>query len=379
MKILMVEDDADTRAGLCDVLEEDGHSVESAATLAEVFLRDDLPTFSVILLDRKLPDGTADRHLPRLKTSAPGAAIIVMTGYADLDAVIEAIHHGAVDFIIKPIHPERLKLRLKRMVELREAEDRVSRAERLAAIGQMLAVLSHESRNVLQCISGGLEILALEVEDRPAALDLVRRIEKAQDRLHQLFEDLRGYAAPIVIHRDVHNVSDTVLDAWNSLLSLQRDRVVRLKGIADGDPVYCAVDRSRLEQVFRNIFENALAACADPVEITWRVFEARVEDEHVVLIVLEDNGPGLSDEQQQRIFDPFYTTKSNGTGLGMAICKRIVEAHAGQIAAESVPGRGAKFVITLPNVELARRANRAESPHEIARHNDVHISCGACR
>jgi signal transduction histidine kinase len=93
-------------------------------------------------------------------------------------------------------------------------------------------------------------------------------------------------------------------------------------------------------------------ACTDPVVITWRVCEAELEDGKGLWIMLEDNGPGLSDEHAQRIFEPFFTTKSNGTGLGMAICKRIVEAHGGRIAAESRPGQGARFEITLPRVDF---------------------------
>ena len=364
MNILVIEDDADTRAYLCDILEGDGHCVETAGALAEVFQRGNLFTFPVILLARGLLDGTTDQNLPRLKRSSPDAAIVITTSYADLDGVTEVIRQGAVDFIIKPIHPDRLKLRLKRIVTLREAEGRISQVERLAAIGQMLTVLSHEGRNALQITNACLEALALEFGDHPVAADLMGAIKRAQDHLHQLFDDLRGYAAPIVMHRDKHNVSDIVLDAWNSLLALHKNRLVRLSGNKDAAPVYCEVDRPRLEQVFRNILENALAACADPVEIAWRLSE--VDDEPAIRIVLEDNGPGLSDEQRQRIFDPFYTTKSHGTGLGVPICKQIVEAHGGKIAVENLPSRGARFVITLPTAELPRTVDETASPLNLA-------------
>ena len=353
MNIFMIEDDPDSRANLRDILQEDGYCVECAGTLKEAFQRDDLAEFSVILIDRRLPDGTADQRLPRLRAAAPDAAIIVMTGYADIDGVIEAIRHGAVDYIVKPIHPERLKLRLKRIVKLREAEERVSQQQRLVAMGEMLAVLSHESRNDLQCINACLDMLVLEVGDRPVALDLARRIEKAKDRLLLLLEDLRGYASPIVIHRKLHNVNDILLEAWNSLLPQRKDRLVQFNGSEDDEPIHCAVDQARLEQVFRNILENALMACTDPVVITWRVCETELQDGKGLRIMLEDNGPGLSDEHAQKIFEPFFTTKSNGTGLGMAICKRIVEAHGGRIAAESRPARGARFVITLPRAALS--------------------------
>lgn len=370
----MIEDDPGCRANLRDILQEDGYRVECAGTLKEAFQRDDLAEFSVILIDRRLPDGTADQHLPRLRVSAPDAAIIVMTGYADIDGVLEAIRHGAVDYIVKPIHPERLKVRLKRIVKLREAEERVSQQQRLVAMGEMLAVLSHESRNDLQCINACLDMLVLELGNQPVALDLARRIEKAKNRLLLLLEDLRGCASSIVIHRKLHNVNDILLDAWNSLLPQRKNRLVQFNGTENDKPMHCAVDQSRLEQVFRNILENALMACTDPVVITWRVCETELEDGEGLRIMLEDNGPGLSDEHAQRIFEPFFTTKSNGTGLGMAICKRIVEAHGGRIAAESRPGQGARFEITLPRVDFPGpekgRLTALKSPRRVNSQSD---------
>jgi signal transduction histidine kinase len=348
MNVLVIEDDRDALANLCDILEQDGHRVETAGTFAEAFASKELSAYSVIVLDRCLPDGTADHHLPRLKARAPDAAVVIVTGYADLDGVIEAVRQGAVDFLVKPLHPERLKLRLKRIVELRESEERIAQAERLAAIGQMLTVLSHESGNDLHRAMACLEMLALEIEGHQEALSLVRKTEDALNHLRQLYEDLRGYAAPIRLHRERQNLHDIILEAWNSLSPLHKDRMVRLHLNRGREPVYCPVDRSRLQQVFRNVLENALAACSDPVEITCDASDAEADSRRVARIVLRDNGPGLSREQKRKIFDPFFTTKSHGTGLGMTICKQIVEAHDGKISVESRAGHGAEFIITLP-------------------------------
>ena len=108
------------------------------------------------------------------------------------------------------------------------------------------------------------------------------------------------------------------------------------------------VDPFRMEQVFRNILDNALAACPDPVAIEIRASESRADGAPVLRIAVRDNGPGLNREQRQRIFDSFYTTKTKGTGLGMAIVKRIVEAHGGQIGLGENHGPGAEIVLTLP-------------------------------
>src|SRR5262245_16720860 len=106
LHVLVIDDDADTRANLRDILGLDGYHVETAGTAAEVLRRDDWASFSAILLDRKLPDGSAEDLLPRLRELAPEAAILVVTGYADLEGAITAIRHGAADYLTKPINPD---------------------------------------------------------------------------------------------------------------------------------------------------------------------------------------------------------------------------------------------------------------------------------
>jgi signal transduction histidine kinase len=106
-------------------------------------------------------------------------------------------------------------------------------------------------------------------------------------------------------------------------------------------------DPRRLQQVFRNLLENSLNACQDPVRITITCEETSIDDRPALSLWVSDNGPGLTVEQRRKIFDPFYTTRSSGVGLGMAIVRRIVEAHEGQIIVGS-GGPGAEFRISLP-------------------------------
>ena len=110
----------------------------------------------------------------------------------------------------------------------------------------------------------------------------------------------------------------------------------------------CVADPFRLEQVFRNILDNALAAGSPPVPIEVRAAAAELDGQPAIRIAVRDNGPGIAPEQRSKIFDPFFTTKAKGTGLGMAIAKRIVEAHGGRIAIGDGDGPGAVFLITLP-------------------------------
>jgi PAS domain S-box-containing protein len=234
------------------------------------------------------------------------------------------------------------------ITSLKRAQEQAVQSERLAAIGQMMTGLAHESGNALARSQACLEMLTFEVEDRPKALNLITRIQTAQDHLRQLYEEVRNYAAPLKLQLEPWNVALVWRQAWENLAIGRKQKAATLREDTDGVDLRCHVDQFRLGQVFRNILENALAACPEPVEITVHCAPAELNGRAALRIAVRDNGPGLNPEQRSRIFDPFFTTKTKGTGLGMAIAKRIIEAHAGQIAVGSGPQPGAEILITLP-------------------------------
>src|SRR5438105_861948 len=121
LHVLVVDDDADTRSNLADILELDGYQVETAGGAAEALARDTWPLLSAIILDRKLPDGSAEELLPRLRELAPQAAVLVVTGYADVQGAVAAIRLGAADYLLKPIDADELRARLGRIAEHRRA------------------------------------------------------------------------------------------------------------------------------------------------------------------------------------------------------------------------------------------------------------------
>jgi PAS domain S-box-containing protein len=475
LHILVVEDDPDARANLCDILELDGYSVETAGTVAETLNRNNWSEITTIILDYKLPDGSAQTLLPRLRQLAPRAAIIVSTGVAGLDGAILALQHGAADYILKPLNADALRASLARIAErqklawakerteaafrtlveaapsmivilrldhtllylspfaeqltgynakevvgrnyfeifvpdaalrksfsqeinsivagaplrgfdspvfckdrtrrwmvwnaqlladyedgpailaigqditsLKQAQEKALQSERLAAIGQMMTGLAHESGNALARSQACLEMLTFESEDRPKSLNLISRIQAAQDHLKQLYDEVRNYAAPLKLELEPWNLSHIWRQAWENLHLLRQGKKATLFEETNGLDLRCSVDQFRLGQVFRNILENALAACQEPVEIRVFCTHVEIDGKPAIRIAFRDNGPGLNAEQRQRIFDPFFTTKTKGTGLGMAIAQRIVEAHGGQIGAGSGSGRGAEILVALP-------------------------------
>lgn len=350
-RILVIDDDADTRANLRDLLELDDYQVQTAASFADGMQcikagQENGNEFDVLIVDRKLPDGMVELWLPSLKQAAAQAAFIIITAYADIGGVIAALHGGADDYLLKPFNPELLRKTLDRIIALKRAEQKAQQAQRLAVIGQMMTGIAHESRNALQRSLACLEMLEMEVGDKPEALDLVRRVRRAQEQLHRLLEEVRNYAAPLHLERTASSLRDAWQEAWEQTLQHRQGRDAVLAEQVQGDS-RCQFDRFRMGQVFRNVFENSLAACRDPVRIEVDCSLASGDAHGDVRILVRDNGPGLTPEQKRRIFEPFYTTKAKGTGLGMAIAQRIVETHGGAISVEE-DGPGAAILIVLP-------------------------------
>lgn len=229
------------------------------------------------------------------------------------------------------------------ITDFRHAQDRAVQAERLAAIGQMVTGLAHESRNALQRAQAGLDVLALDVPESQRSL--VAKVGAAITHVYRLYDEVRDYAAPIQLQREVIALNTVWERAWRSLQETSTVDVQLDVRVKPELALECDVDPYRIEQVFRNIFENAIAVsqAGDTIVIT-----AARPSPALVEVTVTDRGPGLSVQQKARIFEPFYTTKQRGTGLGMAIVARIMEEHGGQIRVTDAHPNGAAVTVALP-------------------------------
>ena len=151
----------------------------------------------------------------------------------------------------------------------------------------------------------------------------------------------------ILVASDVVAFSLVWREAWELLANAREGRQCRLREEVSGVDLKCTVDEFRLVQVFRNLLENSLSACDDPVEIVVECAQVTDEGRDFLEVAVRDNGPGLNDEQISRVFEPFYTTKTKGTGLGMPIAQRILRVHGGEIEVGDA-SQGAEFTIRLP-------------------------------
>lgn len=235
------------------------------------------------------------------------------------------------------------------ITDLRDAQRQLVQAERLAAIGQMVTGLAHESRNALQRAQAALDVLTLDLEGQSQQLDLTNRIQRALEDLQRHYEEVKHYAAPIRLERSVQNLAETWRRAWADVAEMNGQSMDLVESI-EGLNLNCRVDPYRLEQVFRNIFENAVAACSGPCTVEVSASKVLLMDVPAVQLSFRDNGPGFTANNRDQVFVPFFTTKQKGTGLGMAITRRIVEAHGGTIEVGDYTD-GAEIIVTLPKVD----------------------------
>ena len=227
-----------------------------------------------------------------------------------------------------------------------KSELQLKQTERLATIGKMITGLAHESRNLLQRSHACLATLMLDIDSIPDAMKQATRIQAALDRLQVLYEEVRNYAAPLSLDLNRLDLNKLVLTTWQNLAEDWGPKNIRLELETEpGIDTSLDADRYRIEQVFTNLFQNAVDVSAERSTIQSRL--SRNEQGELV-IEIRDHGQGIPEDVLPRVFEPFFTTKPRGTGLGLAITWRIVEAHGGSIRAQNMADGGARFTIVLP-------------------------------
>jgi signal transduction histidine kinase len=216
------------------------------------------------------------------------------------------------------------------------------------ALRRIVDSLTHQCVNALQRGQACLEMLGWRLQDQPDALELVGRLQKAQDDLQRLFDDARAYTAPINLRAEARRLDGVWREAWENLAHRAARKAAVLDEEVGETDLRCQISAPHLMQVFHNLFDNALAAGANPVRVEVRCSPDEVAGRPAVRVAVRDNGPGFTVEQRQRAFDPFYTTKPRRAGLGLTICRRIVEAHGGRIEVTEGRAPGGEVVVWLP-------------------------------
>lgn len=243
---------------------------------------------------------------------------------------------------------KKLQAQSERIIDV---EEKLRRAEKLSTLGEMAAVLAHEIRNPLGSIRGTAEILKDDYKPGDPKYEFIEIQIKETERLNRVVEDFLHMARPQPTNMQPCPVQDELETIVTLVSSNARERQISLMLQPPPTvPVIIKADGEKLRQAFLNIAINALQATppGGSVIISTTVYKTALCE-----IRFRDTGPGIDAETLERIFEPFYTTKPDGTGLGMAITRKIIESHGGTMLVESDAGRGTTVTVRLPMQDAA--------------------------
>lgn len=233
----------------------------------------------------------------------------------------------------------------------RQLEEQAHEAERLAYVGTLASGLAHEIRNPLNSLNLNMQMLEEEARETGISKSQLRLLSLTRSelgRLERLATDFLSYARPRPLERQEMAAVDMLEQVRQVLAAEALDEGVTLTVVDHSGGARIAVDTGQMSQLLLNLAKNALAAVEEVGDGQIEMCSRR-RDDHVLLEV-QDNGHGIDQDEQEKIFDLFYSTRKGGTGLGLAVVQRITETHDGALELESTPGRGTCVRLVLPGV-----------------------------
>ena len=287
----------------------------------------------------------------------PAAEVGETSIWKDIDAISRAAssHRSGIslqgvdhdgrhwDLLASPARHDQVIVIATEVTELVRMQERLRRTERMSEMGALVAGVAHEVRNPLFGISATLDAFEARFGAEQFS-GYVTALREQVDRMSQLMHDLLEYGRPLAATFERACVSGVVVSAIASTNALARQQEVRIDNRMPAEVAKVAMDRPRMLQVFENLITNAIqhAPAGTAVEISC------VADADAVGILVEDRGPGFREGDLARVFEPFFTRRRNGTGLGLSLVRRIVEEHNGSVLATNRDGGGAAVLVSLP-------------------------------
>jgi signal transduction histidine kinase len=288
--------------------------------------------------------GIALGVLERTVTLLPHGFLIYAFGVAAALLVRFKIASGEIEHATTSLR-QRTEELLHSHAELRQVQGELSSKRQLAVVGELAAAIAHEVRNPLAVIVNavaGLRRGSLKEQDRTTLLDIV---DEEAGRLNRLVGDLLRFARPFSVNRLPVSLGELARRFKGSIEGPQ-EIVTEIDAVSEADTAW--VDPNLFRLVFDNLLSNARQAMREGGVILVRIRPERARAEPSVRIEVVDSGQGMDPEVQRRALDPFFTTRPSGTGLGLPIVQRIVEAHGGDLRIHSVGGVGTTVTVTIP-------------------------------
>ncbi|MBI5883163.1 MAG: response regulator [Elusimicrobia bacterium] len=366
--ILVVDDDADLLFMCAKILRGEGYPVEEASSGAQA-LDKLIAHYDIVLTDLMMPGMSGIELIRGVKTRSPSTDVILMTGAPSLDTAIAAVKEGAYDYIRKPVTKDELRTVVRRCVEARATKEELAterhlREELQAAYQELkrmeqlkegfICRVSHELRTPMAQILGCIEAAVKNQADPQCSAEKLKTAMDGARRLREVVEDIVSFAEIQDPGLDVEKTDVEVAPLVQRVVEETgpewKARGIKVTAFMAGEPAHVMADRELLAKALRHLVLNAIRFNKQngSVDIVVQSSPTGVE------FAVKDTGEGVPLDQRLTIFDAFYqiadfmTRKVRGLGLGLALVKRIAEAHGGSVSVESTPGEGSTFWLRLP-------------------------------
>ncbi len=374
LQILVVDDEPLIRRMVATALERAGHRVTEAADGREAWDRFQEQPFQMVVTDIRMPGLNGLELLDRVRSANPATEVVMITGFGDVDVVIQALRSGAANFVEKPFTAEEfveqigptlcrcsLRAETSRLEEeLKTERKRREQGHRLATLGRLLAGLAHEVHKPLTFVKGNIELLQRlskssrtpghppEVGDMEGLLDDlsygVRRIEELMDTMQRLGTDRTAIRAPVSLRSLLENAVRLAAARKPSRASLHTD--------LPAETVLVKVNAVEMESCFVNLLVNAYEAVepdGGKVEILVSLYPYETGGiAGFAEVSVRDDGPGIPVELAEEVFSPFFTRKDEHTGLGLTIAYESAKRNDAQVLIENSGNRGGHVLVRLP-------------------------------
>ena len=368
-KILVIDDEEIVLDSCTQILASGDYDLQTAdngllgVSLIEEFKPD------LIFLDLKMPGISGFEVLEKIQEIDPAIVTIVITGFATIDSAVEAMQKGAFDFLPKPFTPDELRSITRRGMEKRKfvLETMTLRREKELLREQFAAIVSHELKSPLAAVQQHLYLLSGELSEQLTE-DQKRRFERIQIRIKDLMNLIHTWLRAISVDIDTikerfqpTSIPVVISKAVESVEQHAVRKDVTITTSISTDMQMVQGDEGTLTEAIVNILGNAIkySPAGTQIDLTGN------QVDNQVIINIADHGIGISKEDLPYIFDDFYTSsdknkEERGSGVGLALTKRIIEAHNGSISGDSELGQGSTFELCLPAIEEDKTENQSE-------------------
>lgn len=356
--ILIVDDDPDVLAATSLLITDEGYLITACGDARDAMAKFHEGEFDAVLTDIVMPGVSGIKLLEDIHHLDPELPVILMTAYADLDRAVEAIKKGAFDFVVKPYKLEQLVHSIEKAVKYRRLlqmeknyrhtlEELNQELETLIAertMNLMALSVADKVRNPVTVISGTCRRILEKEKVSDVVKEKLKDILTEAEKLEGIVKDfqalLKGRQS-IFRYEDINDVVENVISVIEK--EAEHKGVELIKNLS-GQPLRINMSKNLLRVAILYIIRNAIEAVSEGSRIT----VATSGDGDRVLLTISDTGHGISDEDLSMIFEPFFTRKEQGFGMGLPVVKQIVSEHLGEIQVESEIGKGTTFRMTFP-------------------------------